>query len=57
MAKFNIPPAQDEKVAIYFKSMCQRFSDENKKANARYLLDKLKKMEYNSNVRNNSDKH
>ena len=58
MVKFNRPPAQDEKVAVNFKYMIKRFI-ENKEANAKYLLDKIKKMNYNSKVRNkdNLDKH
>lgn len=58
MAKFDRPPAQDQKVAVNFDKLVTRFTlaPENK-ANAKYLLDKLKGMEYNSKCRNKGDKH
>ena len=59
MAKFDRPPAQDQKVAVHFNNMVIRLTTPENKANAKYLLDKLKAMEYNSKAKNkgNIDKH
>ena len=58
MIKFNKPPVTDQKIAVYFDIMAERFKDK-KEFNAKLLLDKLKGMEYNSKSKNKEhiDKH
>jgi hypothetical protein len=44
MAKFKLSPEQDERLALHFSAMVEKLN----KATAKLVLNKLKKMEYDS---------